>query len=84
MADSNERRLHAQLRSSELKRELNEAQLATLHTLERFGWHLKFIRHPPNQPALVVLQDPDTRKFAVLGADGELDENPIWQQFRSG
>lgn len=82
MADTGDRRLQAQQRSFELKRELNEAQLATLHTLERFGWHLKFIRHPPNQPKLVVLQDPDTKKFAVLGADGELDENPIWQQFR--
>ena len=83
MADSNDRRLREQLRSNELKRELNEAQLDTLNTLERFGWHLKFIRRPPNQPALVVLEDPDTKKFAVLGADGELDENPIWQQFRS-
>jgi hypothetical protein len=84
MADTNDRRLREQLRSSELKRELNEAQLATLHTLEGFGWHLKFIRHPPGQPRLVVLQDPDTGKFAVLGDDGELDENPIWQEFRKG
>jgi hypothetical protein len=82
MADTNDRRLQEQQRSFELKRELNEAQLATLHTLERFGWHLKFVRHPANQPKVVVLQDPDTGKFAVLGEDGELDENPIWQQFR--
>lgn len=84
MADTNDRRLREQLRSSELKRELNEAQLDTLHTLERFGWHLKFIRHPAGQAQLVVLQDPDTGKFAVLGEDGELDENPIWQEFRKG
>jgi hypothetical protein len=29
-----------------------------------------------------VLHDPDTRKLAVLDADGELDENPVWQRFR--
>lgn len=84
MADTSDRRLQEQQRSFELKRELNEAQLDTLHTLERFGWHLKFIRHPPGQAQLVVLQDPDTGKFAVLGEDGELDENPIWQEFRKG
>ena len=82
MADTGDRRLRLQQRSSELKRELNEAQLATLHTLEGFGWCLKFIRRPPGARKLVVLQDPDSRRFAVLGEDGELDENPIWQQFR--
>ena len=62
-------------RSAALKRQLNDAQLATLNTLERFGWEIKFIRHAP-AGKLSVLFDPDTRKYAVLGEDGELDENP--------
>ena len=66
----------------ELKRELNGAQVASLITLERFGWQLKFIRRTPGEPALVVLRDPDTGKYAVLDSRGELDENPIWYTFR--
>ena len=83
MVETSDRRADTPQQSSALKRQLNEAQQATLNTLERFGWQLKFIRHPPGQPALVVLQDPDTGKFAVLDDEGELDENPIWQTFRS-
>jgi len=70
-----ERRLAAKERSASLKRELNDAQLATLNTLERFGWEIKFIRRTP-AGRLAVLFDPDTRKYAVLGDQGELDENP--------
>ena len=62
-------------RSAALKRQLNDAQLATLNTLERFGWEIKFIRRTP-AGKLPVLFDPDTRKYALLGDDGELDENP--------
>lgn len=83
MADTSDRRLHVRRLSSELKRQLNQAQLATFNTLERFGWELKFIRRTPGEPPLVVLQDPDTQKYAVLDEDGELDANPIGQRFRT-
>lgn len=82
MADSGDRRRQARQLSFELKRQLNGAQLATFNTLERFGWELKFIRRIPGEPALVVLQDPDTRKFAVLDPEGDLDENPVGHRFR--
>ena len=82
MVETSDRRADTPQQSGALKRQLNEAQQATLNTLERFGWQLKFIRRPPGQPPLVVLQDPDTGKFAVLDEEGELDENPIWQTFR--
>lgn len=59
-----------------LKRQLNEDQRLTLAELERFGWELKFIRKPPFQPAIAVVFDGDRRKFAVLEADGRLNENP--------
>ena len=82
MADSGDRRRQARQLSFELKRELNGAQLATFNTLERFGWELRFIRRIPGEPSLVVLQDPDTRKFAVLDPEGTLDENPVGHRFR--
>ena len=34
----------------ELRRELNEAQRDALGELERYGWELKFVRHPLFQP----------------------------------
>lgn len=50
--------------------------------LERFGWHLQFIRHEPPKPPLVVLCDPDAHKYAVLDEEGELIENPTFLKFR--
>ena len=75
MTISTERRNAEKERSAVLKRQLNDSQLATLNTLERFGWEIKFIRRTPTGK-LPVLFDPDTRKFAILGEHGELDENP--------
>ncbi|WP_166208364.1 hypothetical protein [Cognatiluteimonas telluris] len=83
MADNADRRLPFRTPGNALKREVNGAQLATLNTLERFGWDIKFIRRTPGEAPLVVLHDPDTRKYAVLKSDGELDENPVWERFRS-
>jgi hypothetical protein len=83
VADNRDRRLSVHTPASALKREINGAQLATLNTLERFGWNLRFVRRNPGVPPLVVLHDPDTHKFAVLDAEGELDENPVWERFRS-
>lgn len=76
-----ERRSPVKAGSSTLKRELNPEQMHTLHTLERFGWELKFIRRE-DSGRMAVLFDPDARRYAVLGEDGELDENPIFLRFR--
>ena len=59
-----------------LKRELNEEQRMTLSEIERFGWELKFIRHPMFLPSIAVVFDSDRRCFAVLEHDGTLNENP--------
>ena len=75
MTISTDRRNAEKERSAALKRQLNDAQLATLNTLERFGWEIKFIRRT-QAGKLPVLFDPDTRKYAVLRDDGELDETP--------
>ncbi|MEO6227219.1 MAG: hypothetical protein ABIO61_05245 [Thermomonas sp.] len=60
----------------ELRAELNDAQLETLNALERFGWELKFIRHPIFQPSIPVVFDGDRKTFAILEADGKLNEHP--------
>jgi len=71
-----ERRKTLRELSSVLKRELNDAQLATLNGLEQFGWELKFVRRKPFQPPVPVVFDGDRKHFAVLEADGTLNENP--------
>jgi hypothetical protein len=81
MTTTMERRSAERERSAVLKRQLNDAQLATLNTLERFGWEVKFIRRTP-AGKLVVLFDPDTRRHALLDDEGELDENPAGYAFR--
>ena len=81
MAVTIDRRSTTRTASSAMKRELNELQMHTLHTLERFGWELKFVRRDEGGK-LAVLFDPDARKYAILGEDGELDENPVFHRFR--
>ncbi len=57
-------------------------QIAELSMLERFGWHLEFIRHEPPKPPLVVLCDPDAHKYVILDEEGELIENLTLLKFR--
>ncbi len=58
-----------------LKGELNEAQLETLASLERFGWELKFVRRPPFQPSIAVVMDSERKSLGVLETDGTLNES---------
>ena len=71
-----ERRKDEHHSSRELRSELNQAQLETLATLERYGWSLKFERHPLFQPSVPVVFDGARDKFGVLEADGSLNEHP--------
>jgi hypothetical protein len=71
-----ERRKAERELSNVLKRDLNEAQLMTLQSLEHFGWELKFVRRKPFQAPVAVVFDGDRKKFAVLEADGTLNEEP--------
>lgn len=61
---------------AKLRAELNEDQRIALSDLERFGWELKFIRHPMFQDIVPVVFDPDRQHFALMRGDGTLDENP--------
>ena len=71
-----ERRTDARQDFLTMRRELNTAQHDTLNELERFGWHLMFIRHPPSEPAMPVLFDEDRRTYAVLEVDGTVNHHP--------
>ena len=69
-------RRHEELqRESALKRNINGEQLATLLTLERFGWSLRFVRKSKLGP-LAAVYDPDRRSLAIIEPDGSLNENP--------
>jgi len=59
-----------------VNRGLNALQAATLAELEHFGWQLKFVRRPLFQPIVPVVVDPQRTHYAVLRADGTLDEHP--------
>lgn len=71
-----ERRKDAERKRQELRTDLNPAQQETLVDLERFGWVLKFVRRPLFQPSIPVVFDCDRKTFAVLEADGTLNEQP--------
>lgn len=55
---------------------LNEDQRLILADLERFGWDLKFVRRPMFQPSIPVVFDSDRKTWAVLEADGTLNQSP--------
>ena len=61
---------------AKLRAELNEEQRIALSDLERFGWELKFIRHPMFLDIVPVVFDPDRKSFAVIRRDGKLEESP--------
>lgn len=73
MPDRERRKTEHELISA-LKRDLTDDQRDTLTQLERFGWTLKFVRHPPFQEPTAVILNPDTHGFAVIEADGTLNE----------
>lgn len=74
MVTTSERRQSAVQLLRTLKGELNEAQLETLVSLERFGWELRFVRRPPFQHSVAVVMDSERKSLGVLETDGTLNE----------
>lgn len=70
-----DRREELAQRECALKRNINEEQLCTLSTLERFGWSLKFVRKSPLGP-LAAVYDPEKHSIAIIEPDGRLNEQP--------
>ena len=55
---------------------LNTAQLAELHSIESFGWKLKYIRRPLFQEPVVVVVNAQGNSIGVLEDDGRLNLEP--------
>jgi hypothetical protein len=60
---------------SNLDQFLNQLQIATLHKIEEFGWHLWFVRRPLFQEAMAVVSDVSHASAAILEADGTINKN---------
>jgi len=69
-----ERRKSAAPPAHALERQLNEAQRATLRSLERFGLTLAFVRRPMFQPAVGVVLDAAKLSYLVIEPDGSVNE----------
>jgi len=59
-----------------LEEVLNVAQIRTLHSMQKFGWDLQFVRRPLFQKTLAVLINQEGDKILVLEADGSTKEMP--------
>jgi len=59
-----------------LRAGLTREQLDALTTLEHFRWELRFVRRPLFLEPIPVVFHPDGERYAVLEADGSLNENP--------
>lgn len=59
-----------------LRAGLTPSQLKALATLEQFQWTLRFVRRPMFQDPIPVVFDREGKRYAVLEADGTLNESP--------
>jgi len=52
---------------------MNTEQLAELHKIERFGWNIKYIRHPLFQDPVIFVTSADGNSIGILEEDGRLN-----------
>jgi hypothetical protein len=71
-----EQRQTAQSTAAVLRTGLTPSQLKALDTLEQFRWTLRFVRRPMFQDPIPVVFDRHGKRYAVLEADGTLNETP--------
>ena len=71
-----ERRQAALRDAAALRAGLTPSQLKALDTLEQFRWTLRFVRRPMFQDPVPVVFDREGGRYAVLEADGTLNETP--------
>ena len=76
MSDRERRNSKDEESNAELRAGLSKEQLATLHTMEQFQWKLRFVRRPLFRAPVPVLFNRDGTRFAVLEADGSINEDP--------
>jgi len=71
-----ERRQAALRDAAALRAGLTPSQLKALDTLEQFRWTLRFVRRPMFEDPIPVVFDREGKRYAVLEADGTLNETP--------
>lgn len=76
MSRTERRKTKTQPDAARLRDGLTPQQLATLETLEYFRWTLRFVRRPLFHDPVPVVVHPDGQRFAVLEADGSINESP--------
>ncbi|MFL6592014.1 MAG: hypothetical protein ACJ8GK_04805 [Luteimonas sp.] len=76
MTTVKDRRASVEETAARLRALLNDDQRMTLVELEQFGWTLKFVRRPMFEPSIPIVFDADRKRYAVLEADGTLNEQP--------
>lgn len=59
-----------------LRQGLTPGQLKTLETMEQFRWTLKFVRRPLFMDPIPVVFDRDDTRWAVVEADGSINDSP--------
>jgi len=60
----------------DVKRYMNDAQLAELRKIEKFGWALVYIRRPLFQEPVIVVHDANGKSIGILEEDGRLSLEP--------
>ena len=53
---------------------LNQAQIATINKMEKFGWELFFIRRPLFQEVLTIMHFPSSGETALIEQDGSFNK----------
>jgi len=66
-------------KQTECSDSINVEQLAMLHTIESYGWSLKFIRFPHSPSAELIVSNPESSAFGVLEKDGSFNQDPSIQ-----
>ena len=59
--------------TQDLRKYLNESQLAELHRMECFGWSLIYLRRPLFQEPVAVLAHDQGNAVGVLDVEGKLN-----------
>ena len=60
----------------DVTRYLNDDQLAQLHTIEGFGWKLKYIRRPTIEEVVIIVSNQEGSSIGILEDDGRLNLEP--------
>lgn len=76
MTDRERRQYVGQATQDELRSGLTPQQNATLDSMGEFGWTLKFVRRPLFQPPVPVAFDRAHSRYAIIEADGRINEDP--------